>query len=121
MRDEDSNGALTDRDPGERKLRADLGKRIRQLRQRQRRSQANLAQQLGVERTTVLRWEQGSLPPLGMLILLSEVLEASLDTLVAGRPAEKPEILAEDQRKAAARHLNQLAGLLKLRPRGIRA
>jgi hypothetical protein len=55
-----------------------------------------------------------------MLILLSEVLETSLDTLVAGRPAEKPEILAEDQRKAAARHLNQLAGLLKLRPRGIR-
>lgn len=120
MRHEDSSSAIPDRDPGEQKLRAALGKRIRHFRHLQRWTQAKLAQQMGVERTTLLRWEQGSLPSLGMLIRLSEVLETSLDTLVAGRPAEKPEILAEDQRKAAARHLNQLAGLLKLRPRGIR-
>lgn len=109
-----------DRSPEERKLRAAFGKRIGQLRRRRRWSQAELARRLEVERTTVLRWESGSLPPVRMLILLSDVLDTTLDALLAGRKISGDVSLTEDQKEAAAQHLNQLAGLLRLRPRGSR-
>ncbi|HKH49582.1 MAG TPA: helix-turn-helix transcriptional regulator [Thermoanaerobaculia bacterium] len=101
-----------DRD-SERNLRIAVGKRIEVLRKRKRWIQADLARRVGVERTTLLRWEKGSLPSLGMLILLSEVLETTLDALLAGRTPD-PMDLTPDQKKAAVVHLNQLASLLRL-------
>lgn len=98
----------------ERDLRLELGQRITQLRSARRWTQAELARQVGVTRSQVLRWERGALPPLGKLIALSLVLETTLDALLAGRSSESAGLTAE-QRQAAARHLNHLAGLLRLR------
>lgn len=77
-----------------------------------------LAQRIGVARTRIGRWERGThMPPLGKLIALSVALETPLDSLIAGRPTPEPEALSEKQRKEAAHHLNQLAGLFQLRPK----
>ena len=97
-------------------LKAALGKRIMQLREARDWSQAELARRVGVERTTLLRWERGATPPLGKLLALSQVLETTLDALIAGRTADPaPESLTPEQRRAAAGHLNQIASLLGLR------
>jgi transcriptional regulator with XRE-family HTH domain len=79
-------------------------------------SQAELARRVGVERTTLLRWERGATPPLGKLLALSQVLETTLDALIAGRTVDlAPESLTPEQRREAAGHLNQIASLLGLR------
>lgn len=99
-------------------LKIALGKRITQLREARDWSQAELARRVGVERTTLLRWEKGTLPPLGRLIDLSRVLETTLDELIAGRTvAATPESLTPEQRREAAGYLNEIAGLLGLRAR----
>lgn len=105
----------SDRHPAERDLRIALGKRIRRMRERKSWSRPVLAERIGVTRSALLRWERGALPPLGMLIILSEVLEMSLDALLAGRSTEAEAALTSDQRKDAALLLNRLAGLLGLR------
>jgi transcriptional regulator with XRE-family HTH domain len=109
-----------DRTPEERNLRVALGVRIRNLRKKRKWSQAEMARRLEVDRTAVLRWEKGAVPSVGMLILLSDLLGTTLDALLAGRNPGQPDALSEDQKKAAALHLNKLASLLHLRPRGPR-
>ena len=118
MNVDDRTQQIEDRSPEERKLRVALGKRIRQLRKKKRLTQAELARKLEATRFNLARWERGRLPPLHALIRLSEVLETSLDALLAGRSAPEEEALTQDQKKKAAQHLNQLAGLLQLRSRG---
>jgi transcriptional regulator with XRE-family HTH domain len=112
---------IEDTCPEERNLRVALGGRISQIRKKKRWTQAELASKLEVKRFKLRRWERGALPPVHMLILLSEVLETSLDVLLAGREADRKESLTQDQKKKAAQHLNQLAGLLQLRSREPRA
>ena len=104
------------RSPEERKLRVFLGKRIRQVRKKKRWTQIELASKLGATRGQLARWERGALPSLRVLILLSEVLETSLDVLLAGRGDTREEFLTLDQKKKAVSHLNELASLLRLRP-----
>lgn len=116
--DDDRVKQIEDRSPEERNLRVALGKRISQLRRKKRWTQAELAQKLGTTRFNLTYWERGRLPPLHALIRLSEVLETSLDALLAGRRVPEEEALTQDQKKKAAQHLNQLAGLLHLRSRG---
>lgn len=117
MSENNSDRQFDDRSPEERNLRTAMGKRLRQSRKRKHWTQAELALKLGVRRAKLSRWEMGALPPLRMLILLSEVLEMSLDALLAGRSTDREDALTQDQKKAAVLHLNQLAGLLRLRPR----
>jgi transcriptional regulator with XRE-family HTH domain len=106
-----------DRSTEEQKLRIAIGKRLGQLRKRRHWTQAELALRLGVTRIKLVRWERGVLPPVHMLILLSEVLDTTLDALLAGRSTPKDAALTMDQKKKAVLHLNQLAGLLQLRHR----
>lgn len=113
MSNHDSNETIGIRSPAERKLRVAVGERIEGLRRRKRWSKAELARRIGVSRTNILKWERGHLPSLGMLILLSETLETTLDSLLAGRSTTPIEMTPE-QRKTAAHHLNQLAGLFRL-------
>jgi transcriptional regulator with XRE-family HTH domain len=80
-------------------------------------TQAELALRLGVTLNKLKRWERGMLPPVSMLILLSEVLDTTLDALLAGRSTPKDAALTMDQKKKAVLHLNQLADLLRLRHR----
>jgi transcriptional regulator with XRE-family HTH domain len=113
MSNHDSKESIGTRSHEGRKLRIAVGERIEHLRKRKRWSQAELARRVGSSRTNLLKWEKGQLPSLGMLILLSEVLETTLDSLLAGRSAPSTEMTAE-QRKTAVHHLNQLAGLFRL-------
>jgi transcriptional regulator with XRE-family HTH domain len=113
----DRSKRIEDTCPEERNLRVALGKRISQIRKKKRWTQAELASKLEVTRFRLRRWERGALPPLRVLNLLSEILETSLDVLLAGREADRKESLTQDQKKKAAQHLNQLAGLLQLRSR----
>jgi|SRR6185295_1262967 len=105
----------TDREPDDHDLRIAFGQRIRRLRERKGWRRADLARRIKVDKSYLLRWEKGALPPLGKLIILSEVLEASLDALLAGREVDIGATLAPDQRKAIALQMNRLASLLGLR------
>ena len=111
---------IEDRSLEERNLRIALGKRISQLRKKKRWTQARLALKLGATRLQLTRWEQGTFPPLRMLILLSQILETPLDVLLTGREGSREEVLSQDQKSAAVKHLNQLAGLLQVRLREAR-
>lgn len=113
MSKQDINKTPGTRSHAERELRIAVGERIGHLRRQKRWSKAELARRLGVPRTNPLRWERGRLPALGTLILLSEVLDTTLDSLLAGR-STPPVEMTPDQRKTAAHHLNQLAGLFRL-------
>lgn len=117
MSKHDINNDRSSRVPAEKDLRTSLGQRIARMRGLRGWNQGELAKRMGVARTRVGRWERGTtLPPLGTLIALSSVLETTLDALIAGRTSETAG-LTPDQRQQAARHLNQLAGLLRLRAR----
>jgi transcriptional regulator with XRE-family HTH domain len=83
------------------------------MRAKKRWSRAELARRLGTTRTRLLRWERGSIPSLDKLILLSQVFETTLDLLLAGRRIDDG--LTPEQKEAAVRHLNHLAGLLRLK------
>ncbi len=104
-----------DRQPDDQDLRTAFGQRIRRLRERKGWRRVDLARRIEVDKSYLLRWEKGALPPLGKLIILSEVLETSLDALLAGREMGIEESLSPDQKRAIALQLNQLASLLGLR------
>lgn len=57
--------------------------KVRELRQKLELTQEELAKSLGVERTTVTKWEIGeSKPRADMLVKLSRVLGCSVDVLL---------------------------------------
>lgn len=57
--------------------------KIRELRQKLRLTQEELAKKLGVERSTVTKWELGeSKPRADMLVKLSKILGCSVDILL---------------------------------------
>lgn len=57
--------------------------RIRELRQKKQLTQEELARLLGVDRSSVAKWETGSNSPrMDKLLLLAKFLECSLDDLV---------------------------------------
>lgn len=57
--------------------------KIRELRQKLKLTQEELAKKLGVERSTVTKWELGeSKPRADMLVKLSKILGCSVDILL---------------------------------------
>lgn len=94
-----------------------LGERLIQLRAKAGLSQDTLAEQLGVSRQSVSKWENdASVPDLEKLVKLSGVFGVSLDELVKGEvpdsaaPAVKVGVTAEELRL----HRQRLLGLLLL-------
>lgn len=94
-----------------------LGERLIQLRAKAGLSQDTLAEQLGVSRQSVSKWENdASVPDLEKLVKLSGVFGVSLDELVKGEvpdsaaPAVKAGVTAEELRL----HRQRLLGLLLL-------
>ena len=94
-----------------------LGERLIQLRAKAGLSQDTLAEQLGVSRQSVSKWENdASVPDLEKLVKLSAVFGVSLDELVKGEvpdsaaPAVKAGVTAEELRL----HRQRLLGLLLL-------
>ena len=63
-----------------------LGEKITALRNEQKISQGDLADQIGVSRQSVSKWEtDASVPELDKLVLLSEIFHVTLDELVKKR------------------------------------
>ena len=68
-----------------------LGKRIKQLRKEKALTQKVLASQIGCSHPQLNKYESGlNTPPLDRLLLLAEVLETSVDYLLAGQGNGKP-------------------------------
>lgn len=60
-----------------------FGDKLQALRKQQKISQDNLAEQLGVSRMTISRWESGqSLPDINQILKISEVFTVSVDYLM---------------------------------------
>lgn len=76
----------------------DLGNRIQTLRRQQGLSQEALAQQLGVSRQAIGKWETGAtLPSIDNLLELSAILGTTVDYLLTGRESEPPDtVLSPD-------------------------
>ena len=104
-----------------------MGQRIVRLRTQAGLSQDALAEQLGVSRQSVSKWEtDGSIPDLDKLVKLSKVFGVTLDELVKGETGQPPEpevnsasaSAPEGSQSAAATaellrlHRHKLAGIL---------
>lgn len=63
----------------------DFGEQIKSIRQKENLTQEQFAMKLNVSRQAVSNWENNkNLPDIGMLILMSEVFQISLDSLIKG-------------------------------------
>ena len=63
----------------------DFGERIKSIRKKENLTQEQFAIKLNVSRQAVSNWENNkNLPDIGMLILMSNVFEVSLDELIKG-------------------------------------
>lgn len=94
------------------RLRRELGQRIVHLRERRGLSQTGLARRLGVDRSRLGKWENGShTPPLGYLDRLAEALDVSHVELLTGRSPDPPAALpvqAEETIRGVIRILGAL-------------
>ncbi|MGI5958600.1 MAG: helix-turn-helix domain-containing protein [Massiliimalia sp.] len=67
----------------------DLSKRLQALRKQHQLSQKKLAEELGVSRQAVSKWESGqATPDLEKLVILSQIYQVSMDYLVKGEENE---------------------------------
>ena len=63
----------------------DFGEQIKSIRQKEKLTQEQFAMKLNVSRQAVSNWENNkNLPDIGMLILMSDVFQISLDYLIKG-------------------------------------
>lgn len=63
----------------------DFGEQIKNIRQQKNLTQEQFAEKLNVSRQAVSNWENNkNLPDIGMLILMSDVFQISLDQLIKG-------------------------------------
>jgi transcriptional regulator with XRE-family HTH domain len=109
-------GDEVDEEPSAWELRRDFGQRIARLRRERGFSQTRLAKRLGVTRQRISRWESAShVPPIELLVRLSELLAVTLDELIAGRlPAVvDPARLTPMQREVLAGAVDALSRLLR--------
>jgi transcriptional regulator with XRE-family HTH domain len=57
--------------------------KLKELRDKRKLTQEALAKQLGVDRTTVAKWESGeNMPRAGMLLTLAKILRCKVDFLL---------------------------------------
>jgi len=77
-------------------IRKDFGKRIKLLRKEKKLTQKELANQIGSSHAQLNKYESGlNTPPLDRLLLLAEVLETSVDYLLAGHSNGDPPIYSQ--------------------------
>ena len=92
----------------------ELGKKIKYYRNEKSLTQDNLAERIFVSRQTISNWENDkSYPDINSIILLSEVLEVSVDNLIKGDVEQmKLEINSEEVKKMKLYSLMMLILLL---------
>lgn len=99
----------------------EFGEQIKAIRQKEKMTQAQLAEQLHVTRQAVSNWENNrNLPDLEMIILIAQTFHVSLDWLILGgdnNMNEMTEKLIEDGKetnKAKFRFKAALTGLIMM-------
>ncbi|MCH4013657.1 MAG: helix-turn-helix domain-containing protein [Solobacterium sp.] len=96
----------------------EFGEQIRQIRQKEQLTQAQLAEKLHVTRQAVSNWENNkNLPDLEMIILIAQTFHVTLDWLILGgeNMNQMTEKLIEDGREtnqAKFRYKTALIGLI---------
>ena len=84
-----------------------LGGRIAELRRQKGWSQENLAEQLGVTRQSVSKWESdASVPDLDKIVSLSDLFGVSTDYLIKNDEPEAAATAAEPQAEQSARYVS---------------
>lgn len=74
----------------------EISELIKENRKLKKLSQEDLAKQLHISRQSISKWETGkTLPTTDQLILLSEIFDLSLDTLLKGDPNMKEKVKKE--------------------------
>ena len=64
-------------------MNQDIGGKIREIRKGKRRSQAFVAQQLGVSRSQVTKWELGMYPiSISVLVKIAKILNVGIKTIL---------------------------------------
>ncbi len=69
-----------------------FGEKLQQLRKKRRLSQEQLAEQLGVSRQAISKWELGTIPDIKNLIQLRNFFNCSLDELVCDEASPPPQV-----------------------------
>jgi transcriptional regulator with XRE-family HTH domain len=86
-----------------------IGERIKQLRNEKELTQKDLSEQLHVSRSTISNWEIGrNYPDLDSVILLSDILEVSLDNLLREDRVMVEEVSTEQRKNAKRKRLLQI-------------
>lgn len=77
-----------------------IGKKIREIRQRQNITQEQLANDLAISRQAVSRWESGkAIPDIENLMYISNLYDVSLDELIKGDEKVSRKIVADASAK----------------------
>lgn len=81
-----------------------IGKFLAELRREKELTQEQLAERLGTSNKTISRWENGNyMPPVEMLVLISEFYEVSINEILSGKRLEEPE-----EKQAAEENLKEV-------------
>lgn len=90
-------------------IATEFGARLRLVREKRGFTQIKLAQAIGAYASQVSKYETGEVMPEGeTLATLAEVLDVSLDELVLGRAADRPDDVRNARLRASVRHLEEL-------------
>lgn len=81
-----------------------IGKFLAELRRERALTQEQLAEKLGTSNKTISRWENGNyMPPVEMLVLISEFYGVSINEIISGKRLEEPE-----EKQAAEENLKEV-------------
>lgn len=94
-----------------------FGEEIKRIRQEKCLTQEQFAARLNVTRQAVSNWENNkNLPDIGMLILISDVFNVSLDILIKGENSMKEKVIRDgsETRRAKYNMISTVAGSVLL-------
>ena len=67
-----------------------IGRFLKELRRKKSMTQEELGEKVGVTNKTISKWENGNyMPPIDVLMLLSEIYEVSINEMLNGRRNEE--------------------------------
>jgi transcriptional regulator with XRE-family HTH domain len=88
---------------------AEFGARLRAAREKRGLTQQQLAEGVDTYAPQISKYESGEVVPEGeTLAALAAVLDVSLDELILGRPADRPDDVRDVRLRASVRELEQL-------------
>ena len=94
--------------------------RLVELRKEKKMTQKEIASEIGIARTTYVRYENGEIqPPLDMIIKLSTLFNCSTDYLLNNEQKKEPLSNREEQEKDLSKQLDEILLELELQADGL--